>query len=126
MADHRIRSNIMEPWWIRKAVYTVAAIIGLALTAFNIVEPATVDAWATQLTPLVSVLIAGVGGLAAMKTGENSDDTRPLVDADEITARVDEVAARLDALVPGASDRIAREVTNITGLPVYRGSSSAE
>lgn len=72
------RAVIGTPWAIRKAVYALTLIAGVAAVAFGLVDQATADTWATYVGP-ISTALAGVfamigGGLATVNTGPESDE----------------------------------------------------
>lgn len=77
------RAVIGSPWWIRKAVYVVATIIGLVAVVLGWATPGDVDMWLTQLGPLAAVI---GGGMAAMNTGAASDKSPAQEIADNATA----------------------------------------
>ena len=65
------RAVIGTPWFIRKVIYVVTAIVGLVAVALGFVQPGQVDQWLTQAGSLAAV----IGGLmAAMNTGWESDE----------------------------------------------------
>lgn len=71
------RAVIGTPWFIRKAVYVIATVIGLVAVVLGWATPGDVDSWlhqasliAEQLVPLAAII---GGGMAAMNTGEASD-----------------------------------------------------
>ena len=67
------RAVVATPWWIRLAVYTLVAIVGLVLTVLGIAEPAQVDSWLGQ-TGSIAALIGGM--LAMVHTGRASDESK--------------------------------------------------
>lgn len=65
------RGVIGTPWFVRKAVYAAATLIGLAAVILGWAQPDQVDQWVTQLGSLAAVI---GGGMAAMNTGWESDE----------------------------------------------------
>ena len=65
------RAVIGTPWFIRKAVYAVVTIIGLAAVVLGWVQPEQVDQWVAQAGSLAAII---GGGMAAMNTGWESDE----------------------------------------------------
>lgn len=61
--------NFKQGWWIRKAAYILAAVIGLVLTGFGVVTQEQVDA--ATASPLLATLI---GFVAASFTNRGSGD----------------------------------------------------
>lgn len=75
MGNHNLsrpRAVIATPWWIRLALYVVVGVVGLALTAFGIVNPGMVDSWLAS-TGSVAAMLGGF--FAAAHTGKASDET---------------------------------------------------
>lgn len=77
---HRLSGNVPKPravigtpWFIRKAIYAVATIIGLAAVVLGWAQPDQVDQWVTQAGSLAAII---GGGMAAMNTGWESDEAR--------------------------------------------------
>lgn len=75
---HRLSGNVPKPravigtpWFIRKAIYAVATIIGLAAVVLGWAQPDQVDQWVTQAGSLAAII---GGGMAAMNTGWESDE----------------------------------------------------
>lgn len=92
---HRIsnakpRAVISTPWWIRLALYVVVGIVGLALTAFGIVNPGMVDSWLAG-TGSVAAMLGGF--FAAAHTGKASDETPAQEVARETAIQVGETPA---------------------------------
>lgn len=65
------RAVIGTPWFIRKAVYAVVTIIGLAAVVLGWAQPDQVDQWVAQAGSLAAII---GGGMAAMNTGWESDE----------------------------------------------------
>ena len=82
--------KLITPWYIRKVCYAGASIFGIALVAFGIVDPATIDRLGGELAPLVSIIVAAVGGMAAVRTNKDSDDRRPVVDIETVIDLINE------------------------------------
>ena len=65
------RAVIGTPWFIRKVIYVVTAIVGLVAVALGFVQPGQVDQWLAQI-PAIAAVIGGLMG--AMNTGRESDE----------------------------------------------------
>lgn len=111
-----MNNRMLSPWWVRKAIYVVATIIGLALVALNIIDPASVDNVATTLTPLVSMLVAGIGGLAAFKTGADSDNARPVADFEDVAEAVREAVDTATPTVTAVSEKLVETLPTLEEL----------
>lgn len=94
------RERLTQPWVIRKSIYTIAALIGVAMVAAGIIDPATVDGWDESIAPLVSLALTLTTGMAATRTHRGSDDP---VTIDDVAHAAD-VAAR--GATKGAVDTI--------------------
>lgn len=71
-----MRRLAANPWWIRKLIYVIVAVIGLVATGVGWATDGQVDGWLEN----VGTIAAAVGGiLAAVYTGRNSDNRKPVV-----------------------------------------------
>lgn len=115
-----IQTRIRTPWFIRKALYLLGLVLGLVLVATGIADGALVDKHLDQIVSVIyGLLSAGIGGMAAAKTGPHSDETRPrpvidveqLVDTigDVVTEKITEIPA-LQAPTPVSPSDGARDL----------------
>ncbi|MCT1450656.1 hypothetical protein [Corynebacterium sp. p3-SID1194] len=65
------RAVIGTPWVVRKAIYLVATLVGLAAVVLGWAQPDQVDQWVAQAGSLAAII---GGGMAAMNTGWESDE----------------------------------------------------
>lgn len=114
--------NFNQGWWIRKAAYVLAAVIGLVLTGFGVVTQDQVDA--ATASPLLATLI---GFVAASFTNRGSGDptTREDVEMAEAAghggpAQVD-VQAVIEALdqVQSTGRHAISEAQEVVGDYIY-------
>lgn len=77
------RAVIGTPWFIRKAVYAVATLVGLAAVVLGWVQPDQVDQWVAQAGSLAAII---GGGMAAINTGWESDEKPVGVDVVPVPA----------------------------------------
>ena len=71
-------------WAVRRGVYLVGAAIGVALVASGRVTQEQVDGWLPLVVELGGVLTTLGFAFAAWRTGPDSDNSRPVVDAREL------------------------------------------
>ena len=64
------RAVIGTPWFIRKAIYVAAGLLGLVCVAVGLISPDQADQWLLQ-SGSIGATIAGL--LAATNTGRSSD-----------------------------------------------------
>ena len=76
-------------WAVRRAVYLVGAAIGVALVASGRVTQEQVDGWLPLVVELGGVLTALGFAFAAWRTGPDSDNSRPVVDAEGLEQMFD-------------------------------------
>ena len=69
-------------WAVRRGVYLVGAAIGVALVASGRVTQEQVDGWLPLVVELGGVLTTLGFAFAAWRTGPDSDNSRPVVDAE--------------------------------------------
>lgn len=90
MSKHRINSREASiAWAVRRAVYLVGAAIGVALVASGRVTQEQVDGWLPLVVELGGVLTTLGFAFAAWRTGPDSDNSRPVVDAQELESLFD-------------------------------------
>lgn len=77
------RAVIGTPWVVRKAVYLVATLVGLAAVVLGWAQPDQVDQWVAQAGSLAAII---GGGMAAMNTGWESDEKPVGVDVAAVPA----------------------------------------
>lgn len=83
MSKHRIDSREAGiAWAVRRGVYLVGAAIGVALVASGRVTQEQVDGWLPLVVELGGALTALGFAFAAWRTGPDSDNSRPVVDAE--------------------------------------------
>lgn len=83
MSKHRVDTREAGiAWAVRRAVYLVGAAIGVALVASGRVTQEQVDGWLPLVVELGGVLTTLGFAFAAWRTGPDSDNSRPVVDAE--------------------------------------------
>lgn len=65
------RTPLGSPWVIRKTIYAVVTLIGVAAVVLGWVQPDQVDQWVAQAGSLAAII---GGGLATLNTNQTSDD----------------------------------------------------
>lgn len=83
--------NFKQGWWIRKAGYVIASVIGLVLTGFGVVTQEQVDV--ATASPLLVTLI---GSVAAFFTHRGSGDPTTREDVELAEAAGHGGPARVD------------------------------
>ena len=91
-------------WVIRRAVYAAGFAAGLIVVALGRGTIAEVEGWAPMIEQAATLAAALASGFAAIKTGPDSDNTRPVVPAAELAEAVDVLAPRV---VDGVTARVA-------------------
>ncbi len=105
-----------EPWMIRQAIYIVASAVGLAMVILGKADPQTVTANVDKITGLLSVLLIGGGGLAAVNTRPPQQPTLAEDHAADIAA--DAAAMAVDNAVDTIRETIRHSVdTSVAKLP---------
>lgn len=90
MSKHRANSREASiTWAVRRAVYLVGAAIGVALVASGRVTQEQVDGWLPLVAELGGVLTTLGFAFAAWRTGPDSDNSRPVIDAQELESLFD-------------------------------------
>lgn len=104
-----------EPWMIRQAIYIVASAVGLAMVILGKADPQTVTANVDKITGLLSVLLIGGGGLAAINTRPPQQPTLAEDHAADIAAAA---AMAVDNAVDAIRETIRHSVdTSVAKLP---------
>ena len=90
MSKHRANSREASiAWVVRRGVYLVGAAIGVALVTSGRVTQEQVDGWLPLVVELGGVLTALGFAFAAWRTGPDSDNSRPVVDAEGLEQMFD-------------------------------------
>ena len=105
MSKHRINSREAGiAWAVRRGVYLVGAAIGVGLVASGRVTQEQVDGWLPILVEVGGVLTTLGFAFAAWRTGPDSDNSRPVVDA-EALGQVFDLLERMLGKATGAPNQ---------------------
>ena len=78
-------------WVIRRIVYLVGAVAGLVVVALGRGSIDDVESWAPTIEQIIGMITAITNGIAAAKTGPDSDNRRPVVPAEHLVEVVDRI-----------------------------------
>lgn len=99
-------------WVIRRAVYVAGFAAGLIVVALGRGTIAEVEGWAPMIEQAATLAAALASGFAAIKTGPDSDNTRPVVPAAELAEAVDVLVPRL-AVAPELVDGVTARLDHL-------------
>lgn len=76
-------------WLVRRGIYAAGFAAGLIVVAIGRGTVAEVEGWAPLIEQVATLAAALASGFAAVKTGPDSDDRRPVVPAGELADLAD-------------------------------------
>lgn len=98
------REQVKLAWLARRVAYLVGAAVGVGLIASGRVTQDDVDGWLPLVTELAGAVVTVGFSFAAWRTGPNSDNSRPVIDADGLE-EVFDLLEQMVEKVAGASNR---------------------
>lgn len=99
-------------WVVRRAVYVAGFAAGLIVVALGRGTVAEVEGWAPMIEQAATLAAALASGFAAIKTGPDSDNARPVVPAAELAEAVDVLVPRL-AVAPELVDGVTARLDHL-------------
>lgn len=119
MRDREIRA-----WAVRRAVYAAGFAVGLGVVVLGRGTVAEVEGWGPMIEQAATLAAAMASGFAAIKTGPDSDNARPVVPADKLAEVVDMIEPRITVspeLVDGVAGRLAELAEAAPEVPAMTG-----
>lgn len=98
------REQVKWAWLARRGAYLVGAVVGVGLIASGRVTQDDVDGWLPLVTELAGAVVTVGFSFAAWRTGPNSDNSRPVIDADGLEQVFDLLEQMVDKAA-GAPNR---------------------
>lgn len=98
------REQVRWAWLARRVAYLVGAAVGVGLIASGRVTQDDVDGWLPLVAELAGAVVTVGFSFAAWRTGPNSDNSRPVIDADGLEQVFDLLERMLDKAA-GAPNR---------------------
>lgn len=77
-----------QAWLIRRVIYAVGFIAGIIVVLMGKADVGTVDGWEKYLDQLAGLVTVVASGLAAVKTGPESDNSPVVVNAEDVVDKV--------------------------------------
>lgn len=90
------QEQVKWAWLARRVAYLVGAAVGVGLVASGRVTQDDVDGWLPLVTELAGAVVTVGFSFAAWRTGPNSDNSRPVIDADGLEQVFDLLERMLD------------------------------
>lgn len=104
-------------WAARRAAYLVGVAVGVGLIASGRATQEQVDGWLPLVVEVLGALTSLGFAFAASRTGPHSDDSRPVVQIEDVEPLLDAVDAALQYAQTGAGRHRAPEVPPAPVVP---------